>query len=149
MVLRRARCPVLLVKQEQVTPLRCVLAAVDILAEDDAHRQLNTAIIALARQLAASGEDCVLHAVSACHGHDRFAQGARLAQAADVESSCAHALVATPEDAIVDCATLIGADIVVIGSVARDGLGALTGGNTAERALDKLDSDVLVVTVRR
>jgi universal stress protein E len=66
-----------------------------------------------------------------------------------VASAYAHAIVAAPEDAIVDCAALIGADLVIIGSVARDGLGALTGGNTAERALDNLDTDLLVVTLRR
>jgi len=148
-VLRRARCPVLLVKHEQPTPLRCVLAAVDIAADDDAHRQLNTEVVALARQLAASASDCVLHAVSACAAEDRHTQGLQLARVANVAADFAHAVVATPENAIVDCAALVGADLVIIGSVARAGLGALTGGNTAERALDNLDTDLLVVTLRR
>lgn len=149
MVLRQAHCPVLLVKQERPAPLRCVLAAIDVMADDDAHVQLNDAVIALARQLAASAAPCALHAVSACRGHDRHHAAARLAQLAGVESECAHAVIASTQDAIVDCAALLEADLVVIGSVAREGLAAMTDGNTAERTLDKLDSDVLVVTLRR
>lgn len=148
-VLRRAACAVLLVKQERATPLRCLLAAVDVEADDDAHRQLNTDIIAGATQLKSGATDCVLHAVSACQGNDRVGQAARLAAMAGVEPAYAHALVATPEDAIVDCAALVAADLVIIGSVARHGLGALTHGNTAERALDRLDADLLVMTLRR
>lgn len=148
-VLRHAACPVLLVKQEFVAPLRCVLAAVDIEAEDDAHRQLNTSIVALARQLRASADDCVLHAVAACDSRDRHDQTTRLAALSGVENEYAHAVVATPEDAIVDCAALVAADLVIIGSVARHGLGVFGGGNTAERALDVLDADLLVVTLRR
>ena len=148
-LLRRAACPVLLVKQEHAMPLRCILAAVDVEADDDAHRQLNTDIIACATQLKSGASDCVLHAVSACQGSDRLRQATRLAAMAGVEPAYAHALVATPEDAIVDCAALVEADLVVIGSVARHGLGARTHGNTAERALDVLDADLLVVTLRR
>jgi universal stress protein E len=147
-LLRRAACPVLLVKQETIAPLRCVLAAVDIQADDDAHRQLNSAVVALARQLGASAEDCVVHAVSACEDRERQRQAARLAALAEVDAARAHALLARPEDAIVDCAALVAADLVVVGSVTRHGLGALTTGNTAERALDVLDADVLVVTLR-
>lgn len=146
LVLRRARCPVLLVKQDVVAPLRCVLAALDIEAADDAHRGLAGDILALARQLSASATDCALHVVCACAAQDRHRQATRLAALAAVDADCAHALVAKPEDAIVDCATLVAADLVVIGSVARHGLAALARGNTAERALDHLDADLLVVT---
>ncbi len=147
-VLRHAHCPVLLVKQEHPLPLRCVLAAVDVRAEDDAHRQLNNAVMTHARQLAASADDCQLHAVSACEASQRVALRTRLATLTRLDIGRCHAQCATPEDAIVDCAALLDADLVIIGSVARSGLGALTSGNTAERALDNLDADLLVVTVR-
>jgi len=42
-----------------------------------------------------------------------------------------------------------GADIVVMGAVSRSGLTRLFIGNTAERVIDKLDCDVLIVKPRR
>ena len=50
-----------------------------------------------------------------------------------------------PEDAIPDVAAKIGSAIVVMGAVSRSGLKRAFIGNTAERILDRLPCDVLVV----
>lgn len=146
-LLRHARCPVLLVKQDDVQPYACVLAACAPLSADAPHRALDVEVVALARGIA--GTRAVLHAVTACDAADRHGASRALAARAGVAPDAAHAVVADPADAIVDCAALLTADLVVMGSVARGGLGALGRGNTAERALDRLDTDLLVVTLHQ
>ncbi|MGH8259558.1 MAG: universal stress protein [Steroidobacteraceae bacterium] len=54
-----------------------------------------------------------------------------------------------PIDAIEAVARDIGSDIVVVGAVSRSGLKRLVLGNTAERVLDHLPCDVLVVKPKR
>ena len=50
-----------------------------------------------------------------------------------------------PVDAILDCAAEIAADLIVLGSHGRDGLGHLLFGSTAERVLHKAPCPTLVV----
>jgi universal stress protein E len=51
--------------------------------------------------------------------------------------------------AIPETAREVGADIVVMGAVSRSGLRRVFIGNTAERVLNQLRCDVLVVKPRR
>jgi len=68
---------------------------------------------------------------------------------ADVPESRRHMLACHPMDAIEQVASDIGSDIVVMGAISRSGLGRLIIGNTAERVLDRLPCDVLIVKPRR
>ncbi|HEX5460933.1 MAG TPA: universal stress protein [Steroidobacteraceae bacterium] len=68
---------------------------------------------------------------------------------ADIPVSRRHMLARHPIDAIEQVANDIGSDIVVMGAVSRSGLGRLIIGNTAERVLDRLPCDVLIVKPRR
>ena len=56
-----------------------------------------------------------------------------------------HVSCGFPQDAIKFTASKLGASIVVMGAVSRTGLKRLLIGNTAERVLDELPCDVLVV----
>jgi universal stress protein E len=56
-----------------------------------------------------------------------------------------HLVPHHPQDAIPEVAREIGAAIVVMGAVSRSGLKRIFVGNTAERVLDELGCDVLVV----
>jgi len=56
-----------------------------------------------------------------------------------------HLVARHPVNAIPDVARKIGSDIVVMGAVSRTGLKRLLIGNTAERVIDDLNCDVLVV----
>ena len=50
-----------------------------------------------------------------------------------------------PEEIIPDIASVVGVDLLVMGSVGRDGFEAALVGNTAEKILDELECDVLVL----
>lgn len=74
---------------------------------------------------------------------------ARVLDGADIPEPRRHMLACHPIDAILQVASDIGSDIVVMGAVSRSGLDRLIIGNTAERVLDRLSCDVLIVKPRR
>jgi nucleotide-binding universal stress UspA family protein len=71
-----------------------------------------------------------------------FEQGLPLG---DIPPGHRHLLAGDPRDVIPQVARSIGADIVVAGALSRSGLKRLLIGNTAERLLDELSCDLLIV----
>ncbi|HEY2340029.1 MAG TPA: universal stress protein, partial [Steroidobacteraceae bacterium] len=69
----------------------------------------------------------------------------RLAGHAGVPAARRHLIARHPSDAIEQAAAETGSAIVVMGALARSGLRRLLIGNTAERVLDHLPCDLLVV----
>jgi universal stress protein E len=67
----------------------------------------------------------------------------------EIPRSRQHLIARHPIDAIEQAASAIGSDIVVMGAISRSGLKRLVLGNTAEKLLDHLPCDVLVVKPRR
>jgi universal stress protein E len=62
-----------------------------------------------------------------------------------IGSACRHLEAGDPVTVIRDAARRLGADIVVAGAVSRSGLKRVFIGNTAERLLDCLPCDLLIV----
>ncbi len=145
-VLRNAHCPVLLLKRESIAPVQRVLIAVNPNVEDPKHQQLIDDIIYFGKQIAADREDSELHAVCAYTGEENFTFPSELAKLVSIDESRAHCATGSPDDVIVNCANLLESELVVMGTVSRTGMDVVTKGNTAERALDRLASDVLVAT---
>jgi len=167
-ILRYARCPVLLVKSGQWDDIGQVLAAVNAAPEDRIHEKLNTLILDSAKNLAQQ-LDFEMHLVSAYPAPPVFvpiASGARhpsnyrekmskmvqtnigkLAAGYDVNKEHIH-LVEGPVDWVIPKVSReIVAEFVVLGTVARHGVGGIALGNTAEQILDKLNCDVMVVKI--
>ena len=69
----------------------------------------------------------------------------RTVRAVGVPRSRQHILGRHPVDAITQLASSTGSAIVVMGALSRSGLKRLLIGNTAERVLDRLGCDVLIV----
>lgn len=145
-VLRSAQCPVLLVKRESLVALKRVLIAINPKVEDEKHRRLNAAMVDFAELLRASDEDIDVHAVSAYTGAEPFTHPPELAALFGIDEDHAHCSQGAPGDVIVDSATLLQSELVVMGTVSRSGLSGLAKPNTAEQALDRLAADVLVFT---
>jgi universal stress protein E len=78
-------------------------------------------------------------------GFDKTLRAARLGQLAPERR---HLLVAHAVDAIPALARKLRCDLVVMGAVSRSGLKRLAIGNTAERLLDDLPCDLLIVKPR-
>jgi universal stress protein E len=73
---------------------------------------------------------------------------ARLMRRSEIPESRRHLKAQNPYVAIEQAAKDIGADVIVMGAISRTGFKRLLIGNTAERVLNELDRDVLVVKPR-
>jgi len=144
-LLRNASCPVLLVKSSEPYGSGKILAAINVVARDPVHIALNDAIIEFSQYIC-DGLSAELHAVNAYSGSLGFIYPEDLARRVDVPRAQVHTADSPPAKLIPRIAKKLGVDVVVIGTVARDGVAGAVVGNTAEKVLDSLAEDVLVIT---
>jgi universal stress protein E len=74
-----------------------------------------------------------------------FGALAKAAEPLGVSRACLHVEGRHPVDAVLETATETGSQIVALGSLSRSGVDRLLIGNTAEKLIDRLHCDVLVV----
>lgn len=144
-LIRSLGCALLLVKHDPAREMRKVLVAVDFNATDDDHVGLNDSIIELGKQIRGSNEEIELHAVSAYPQSDKFAHPPDVAKRLDVDRPNAHVQHGSAIDVIPKIANKIDPDLVIVGSVGRRGIAGITVGNTSEKILAGINSDVLVL----
>ena len=167
-LLRMSPIPVLLVKSRRPYRKPVVLAAVDPRRAFAKPARLDARILHIGAAIteAVHGK---LHAVHACAGipggtfaapvidaslaaefQRKAAASARVAfdralRSTAIPASRRHLVGGDPVDAIAELSRNIGSAIVVFGTVSRSGVKGVFIGNTAERLLDRLRSDLLVV----
>jgi universal stress protein E len=156
-----ANCPapLLLVKPRAIAERPNVLAAVDPLHEHDKPAQLDHTIFNFAQALASvtGGNLHVVHSHAAPMGIElpprvremvkrehAEAMSKFLAQR-DVASSNVHLVEGFPYESLPRAAVDFAADFIVMGAVARRGLAKLFIGSTAERVLDRLPCDLVII----
>lgn len=144
-LIRSLHCAMLLVKHAPADEFNKILLAVDWNAHDDDHVALNNAIADFGHRLRGDGGKLELHAVSAYPDSDKFVHPPDLAKKLGIDRQRAHVQQGKAVDVIPGTANRIGADLVVIGSVGRRGISGLTVGNTSEKILTDIHSDVLVI----
>lgn len=145
MLLREAHCPVYLIKRDAIEAGAKVLVAMDIAREDDLHSSLNDKVLDYGKLLVEAIPGASLHAVNAYSSSVSFVYQPDVADKAGVERVNAHAVEGAPDKVIPEVADEIDASIVVIGTAARDGIKAAMVGNTAEKVLDALHTNILTV----
>lgn len=159
-LLRETPCPVLLVKQDQHWADGRILAAVNTITHDPQLRTHNQSILMLAGFIARS-LNAPLHAAvatpMAMQGVepemqsqvliDQRAQRCTEKVLAEMNLQVAqmHVGEGPPEHWIPHVSKEIDASLVVMGTLARKGMSAVLLGNTAERILDCLNTDILVL----
>ncbi|MEM9531209.1 MAG: universal stress protein [Pseudomonadota bacterium] len=167
-LIRHCPFPLLLARDGVQRPYRRIIAAVDPLHVDDKPASLDEAIVRQAVQLAnqhrasLSVINVVAPAMHVAPGPLATTPAAAMDQSeeivaqhraavrqleSDVGQSFDDVIVVPghPADTLVECATSTQADLVVMGAVSRSRLKRLVIGSTAERVLDRLPCDVLVV----
>jgi universal stress protein E len=173
-LLRCSSLPVLLVKSARPYRRPRVLAAIDPGHAFAKPTNLDGEILHYASTVADAlhGTLCAVHAydptaialsmrpadVAAPKARERIEQ-AELArvqgtlratlESAGVPDTPTHLIGRHPTDAILDVAAATGARILAMGAISRSGLKRLFIGNTAEKLLDRIDCDVLVVKSRQ
>lgn len=157
-LLRHARCPVLLTQNGEPWQNRRILVAIALDAADEAHEHLNNAAVAEAQKLArATGS--ALHLVTALELSPKLtdvfrlleddeslqSDAERIGERYGINPDRVHIQQGSARTVIADTAADINADVLVIGTVARRGVNAALLGNTAERLVDTIGIDLLVV----
>jgi len=144
-LIRSLQSALLLVKADPAEEIRKVLVAVDFNAVDRGHVALNDAIMTLGSRIRGSNGTIELHSVSAYPKSDKFVHPPDVAKILDIDRSHAHVRLGSAAEVIPDMANKIQADLVIVGSVGRNGFSGVTTGNTAEKILTDIESDVLVL----
>ena len=143
-LLRMAPCPVLMVKNYQDWKHRRILAAINPTTSEPAHIKLNHQITSLARQLATTyGSDA--HFVAAFQDLNHTPDAGLIAKESGVANEHVHLKQGKAADVIRDVASELQVDLIIVGTVARDGIKGRVVGNTCERLLDQTHSDLLVL----
>lgn len=141
-------CPVLFMKTRRPYSDVVVAAAVDPELTHEKPSALDPAILEAACHLrdALRARLLMFHARAESQmGDDMSPHLAALAKRHDIPHQRVHVLRGHPAEALARFADREMADIVVMGAVARSRFRRALIGHTAERALDALDCDVLIV----
>jgi universal stress protein E len=165
-LIEKCPCPLLLIKTEKAYLDACVLAAVDPMHAHDKPKVLDEAIVDAGASLSAAlgGTLHLCHALAPwegptipaeseptyaelCSAHRERAQQriGELAGRAKVHEGRIHVRWGDPIEIIPQFANSLNASVVVMGAVSRSALERAVIGHTAERVLDALDCDVLIV----
>lgn len=162
-LLRECEAPVL-IAADHWHPTRSIVAAVDLASHSHVKQDLNDTIIATAKRYA-EALDNPLHLVYVIHvstvlkdlhlmdvdAHVEKVRGqmrpllAHLASTHDLPEDRIHVEHGEVADVIAAVAERLEAQLVVMGTVGRQGLNAKLIGNTAERVLTRLETDVLAL----
>ncbi len=147
-LLRNSHCPVYLIKQAHVESGVRVLVALDIKRDDELYNTLNERVVNYGKALTENVPESSLYAVNAYSSSDNFVYPEDLAEKTGIDRSAAHSVEGVPEKVIPEVAEQVDASIVVIGTVARDGLKAAVIGNTAEKIMDSMQTNILAVVAK-
>ena len=143
-LLRLAPCPVLLVKNFHDWQHRRVLAAINPDSPDAAHIKLNHQIINAARSFADTyGSEA--HFVVAFRDLNSPPELEEITRTCGAQPEQVHLRHARAAEAIRDVAGELDVDLIIVGTVGRDGIKGRVVGNTSERLLDQTHSDLLVL----
>jgi universal stress protein E len=158
-LIRDCPVPLLLVKRRDIGRPPVVLAALDPLSAHDKPAALDDAIYRFAAQLSVDvgGTLHIVHASTPpmgvpipSHVQSLLAEEHTKAMAAFVETHPVipdniHLLRGLPHECLQQAAALYGADILVMGAIARRGIQRLLIGSTAARVVDRLPCDLLII----
>ena len=143
-VLKKATCPVILVRPGAAEQRKTILAAVNFQAIGDQQRLLNANILARGRWVA-EHYGAELHVVNAYKDSMNYPDRGKLAKEAGLPSEHIHVVPGYTDEAVAKTAKEIHADLVIMGTLGQTGQTATRRGNTAERVISGLDVDVIVV----
>ena len=146
-VLKQAKCPVVLIRPGAKDRRKVVLATVNYQAQTNQQRQLNRQITERANYIA-NVYGAELHLVNAFLDSMRYPDRGALAKLADktgVPTDRIHVKQGYTNEVVAEIAKEIDADVVVMGTLNQYGeTGSLLRGNTAERVIGSVDTDVMV-----
>lgn len=138
-----AVCPVLLVNPATKSTGK-ILAAIDLNRDDEKYQEILNLVLARAHNIAES-RNAELHVVNAYHDSNDFVHITDVARKANVANENVHVDSGKPEQVIVETATKIDAELVILGISAKHKITTRIFGYTSEWLLNNLSQDVMVI----
>jgi universal stress protein E len=143
-LLKGAYCPVVLIRPGAKDARKTILAAVNFQAIRNVQVELNEKILAEARKYAGI-YGAELHVVNGYLDMMNYPDRGALARATGLASSHIHVDNGYTSEVVSNVAKEINADLVVMGTLGQNGMTTSRRGNTAERLIAALDTDVMVI----
>ena len=165
-LLRHCPAPVLMVKSAKPWANNRILASIDATSYSEGHRLINENILDFSEHLTdhlstdlhivnsypmVSLAFAMVPEVTAPDDIQKYiteqhqSECERYAHKYNINEDHIHITEGDPDDVIEMTAKEIEADLVVIGSVAREGFAGVLLGNTAERIINRVSCDILVI----
>ncbi len=155
-LVRYCEVPLLLVKEKEWKEQPVILTAVDPLHARHKPGGLDHKLLNVSRDLAnkMNGEVYVMHSYAQIPLSGTYLEEARkshkeafdrLMKEFDIPADRQRLLEEAPEFALRQLERELGADVVVMGAISRNILSDVFIGNTTEKVLDYLESDILVI----
>lgn len=162
-LIRNCAAPLLLVKDRKISERPRVLVAVDPLNENDKPAALDDALFRFGETLARStgGELHLAHVVTTPMGLELPPDATKLIvyehgvamtaflETHPVAAANVHTMQGLPHECLPKAAAEQAADFVVMGAVARRGIRKVFIGSTAERMLDRVPCDLVILKSAR
>lgn len=143
-LLRHSKCPVLIVRPNSSPTRKVVLAAVRMQSDDPKYVELNTKILNRGKWMAEL-YGAEFHVVNSYPDSMHYPDRARILRAVDIPSEHIHIKQGPPDEVVSEVAKEINADVLVIGTLKRDGLLAAMRGNTSELLMSKVSCDIMTL----
>ena len=145
-LLKNSDCPVVLIRPDAKKQRKVILAAVNFQASRDIQQTLNKKILSAAKRFA-EGYGAELHIANGYMDSLHYPDRGKLVNETGVAKENIHVEPVYTDEVVPAIAQKIDADLVVMGTLGQNGLFGISTrrGNTAERLIDALDDDVMVI----
>ncbi|ACE85238.1 universal stress protein [Cellvibrio japonicus] len=144
-LLKGAYCPVVLIRPGAKAQRKVILAAVNFQAERDVQKELNKKIVAQAKYYAeVYGAD--LHVINGYMDSMSYPDRAKILAETGLPNDKIHVDNGYTSDVVSALAEKINADLIVMGTLGQNGMTKTRRGNTAERLIAAVDTDVMVIS---
>jgi universal stress protein E len=143
-LLRNSAIPVLIITSGAPAKRKNILAAVNMQTTDEEYDALNRKVL-LRGQMLAGFYGARLHVVNAYFGSEDFPDRDKVKQIIDIKRQDIHVNMGTPEEIIANVVSEVQADLVIMGTMSRQGIRATLRKNTSEKVIKNLTVDVLTL----
>ena len=142
---KTARCPVYLIKADEVDQTHKVLIAIDARRDEKKYKNIRDNIIEYGRNISSIYDDGDLHAVHSYTDQSAYVHVTDMEKLTGLDTDHVHVVGADPEQAIAKIAEEINAQIIIIGLSTKSTLRNRVFGSTGEWLLNNLNYDLLVI----
>lgn len=143
-LLKTASCPVVLIRPSANAQRKVILAAVNFQTQRDVQVALNKKIIEQAKHFAkVYGAD--LHIINGYLDSMSYPDRAKIINEAGLPNDKIHVENGYTSEVVSALAARINADLIVMGTLGQNGMTKTRRGNTAERLIAAVDTDVMVI----